>query len=55
MFIFFSPKVPLFDLKGHEERVLCVDWSMPQYMLSGGADNSLKIFRHTDTGVIKHR
>ena len=40
-----SPKAPLFDLVGHEDKVMAVDWSNPKYMLSGGADNSLRIFK----------
>ena len=43
-----SPKAPLYDMEGHEDKILAVDWSMPQYMLSGGADNHLKIFKHGD-------
>ncbi|KAK2149806.1 hypothetical protein LSH36_436g06051 [Paralvinella palmiformis] len=46
-----SAKAPLYDMQGHEEKILAVDWSVPQYMLSGGADNSLKIFKYTDKSV----
>ena len=49
--IVFSAKAPLYDMQGHEEKILAVDWSVPQYMLSGGADNSLKIFKYTDKSV----
>jgi ribosome biogenesis protein YTM1 len=35
-------------MTGHEEKVLAVDWSIPQYLLSGGADNHLKIFQYKD-------
>uniref|UniRef100_A0A336M4V3 Ribosome biogenesis protein WDR12 homolog n=1 Tax=Culicoides sonorensis TaxID=179676 RepID=A0A336M4V3_CULSO len=40
-----SPKAPLYDLIGHEDKVLCCDWSNPNYMMSGGSDNSLRIFK----------
>jgi len=40
-----SPKAPLFDLKGHEDKVLCCDWTNSQFMMSGGSDNSLRIFK----------
>lgn len=41
-----SPKAPLYDMSGHEDKVLAVDWSLGKYMISGGADNQLKIFEH---------
>lgn len=44
----FSPKAPLYNMTGHDEKVLAVDWSVPQYLLSGGADNHLKIFQYKD-------
>lgn len=40
-----SPKAPLFDLLGHEDKVHDCDWSNPKYMISGGADNSVRIFK----------
>lgn len=41
----FSPKAPLFDLLGHEDKVLSCDWSNPKFIVSGGADNTLRIFK----------
>ncbi|XP_011694790.1 PREDICTED: ribosome biogenesis protein WDR12 homolog [Wasmannia auropunctata] len=41
-----SPKAPLFDLLGHEDKVLCCDWSNRELIMSGGADNTLRIFKN---------
>ncbi len=35
-------------MTGHEDKVLAVNWSLPQYMLSGGADNQLKVFKYSE-------
>ena len=43
---YFSPKACLYDLTGHEYKILCCDWSRPDLMLSGGADNTLRIFKN---------
>lgn len=40
-----SPNAPLFDLTGHENKVLCCDWTDPKIMVSGGADNTVRIFK----------
>lgn len=40
-----SPKAPLFDLSGHEDKVLCCNWSNPKLIVSGGADNTVRIFK----------
>ncbi|XP_012224179.2 ribosome biogenesis protein WDR12 homolog [Linepithema humile] len=40
-----SLKIPLFDLMGHEDKVLSCDWSNPELIMSGGADNTLRIFK----------
>lgn len=52
MFTNFSPKAPLYDLSGHNDKVLAVDWSCPSYMLSGGADNSLNIFSYKSWSIL---
>ncbi len=44
-----SSRTPLFDLRGHEERVLCCDWGAGGFVASGGADNAMKVFK-TDAG-----
>lgn len=40
-----SPRAPLYDLTGHLDKVLCVDWSKNEQLVSGGADNSVHIFK----------
>lgn len=40
-----SPKAPLYDLIGHEDKVHDCDWSNPKFMVSGGADNTVRIFK----------
>ena len=40
-----STKTPLFDLSGHSDRILCCDWSRSDTVVSGGADNDMKIFK----------
>lgn len=40
-----STKVPLYDMIGHEDKILCCNWSLPRLMMSGGADNTLRIFK----------
>jgi len=40
-----STSSPLYNLSGHEDKILDVDWSIPELMLTGGADNHLKMFR----------
>ncbi|KAL0267883.1 UNVERIFIED_CONTAM: hypothetical protein PYX00_010029 [Menopon gallinae] len=40
-----SPKAPLFDLAGHDDKILGCDWSEPKFMVSGGADNTVRIYK----------
>lgn len=40
-----SPKAPLYDLVGHENKVHACDWSNPKYMVSGGSDNTVRVFK----------
>lgn len=45
-----SPMAPLYDLTGHLGKVLCVDWTNPKYIVSGGSDNSVHIFKSIHSG-----
>ena len=45
MVYLFSPKAPIYDLQGHEDKVMDVDWSNPEFIVSGGADNSVRVFK----------
>jgi len=41
-----SNKASLYDLSGHEGKVLCVDWSNDSFMVSGGSDNNVHIYKN---------
>ncbi|XP_063901472.1 ribosome biogenesis protein WDR12 homolog [Zophobas morio] len=41
-----SPRAPLYNLEGHQGQVLVVDWSNNKYLVSGGSDNNVHIFRN---------
>lgn len=46
-----SSKAPLYNLRGHEGQVLSVDWTNHKYLVSGGSDNSVHIFKNNDAVV----
>jgi ribosome biogenesis protein len=39
-----SNKAPVFDMIGHEDKCLCVDWSIDDLILTGSADNTVKLY-----------
>ena len=39
-----STAAPLFDMLGHQDKVLDVNWTNSQFMISGSADRQIKIF-----------
>lgn len=41
-----SPKAPLYDMTGHEDKILCADWSVSEQMICGGADKHIRIFKN---------
>ncbi|XP_015793250.1 ribosome biogenesis protein WDR12 homolog [Tetranychus urticae] len=41
-----SNRGSLYDLIGHEDKVLSTDWSNPKYIVSGSADKHLKIYQN---------
>ncbi|KAK6620315.1 hypothetical protein RUM44_006716 [Polyplax serrata] len=47
-----SANAPLFDLTGHEDKVLCCDWSEPKFMVSGGGDNTVRIYKSKHVNTI---
>lgn len=40
-----SSSAPLYEMSGHHDKVLAVNWSNPEYIVSGSADNQVKIFK----------
>ncbi|XP_023012701.2 ribosome biogenesis protein WDR12 homolog [Leptinotarsa decemlineata] len=41
-----SSRAPLYNLEGHQGQVLGVDWSNKKYLISGGSDNVVHIFKN---------
>lgn len=39
-----SPRTCLYEMAGHTDKVLCCDWSEEKLLVSGGADNSVRVF-----------
>jgi ribosome biogenesis protein YTM1 len=39
-----SSKSPLYTIAAHDGKVLCLDWSIPQMIATGGADNVLRTY-----------
>lgn len=40
-----SPNAPLFSMTGHNDKVMCVNWSEPNLIVSGGADAQLRLYK----------
>ena len=40
-----SNKTPLYEMSGHQDRILACDWSINSLILSGGVDNAFKIYK----------
>jgi len=36
----------------HDDKILAADWSTEQFMLSGGADNQLKVFKTNSENLL---
>ena len=45
----------MFDMLGHEDKVLCVDWSVKDLMLTGSADNTFKMYNTQSFLLIFHK
>ncbi|RMZ99203.1 Ribosome biogenesis WDR12 [Brachionus plicatilis] len=40
-----NPKTSMYDMVGHEDKVLCVDWTWENLIVSGAADNTFKMYQ----------
>lgn len=38
------PNVPLYEMLGHNDKIMSVNWSNQRFIVSGGADSQIKIF-----------
>lgn len=38
----------------HEDRILAVDWTVPQLMLSAGVDNRVNVFNYSPATSVTH-
>lgn len=43
-----NTKAPIFEMVGHEDKILCVDWSIKNMILTGSADNTFKMYATSD-------
>ncbi|XP_002741660.2 ribosome biogenesis protein WDR12-like [Saccoglossus kowalevskii] len=48
-----SPRAPLYNMSGLDDRVLSVDWSIPEVLLCGGVDNCIHAFQASSIEPLK--
>jgi len=47
-----STNSSLYSLNSHQDKVMCVNWKVPEILLSGGSDNKLAIHSYTRGGIM---